>query len=94
MPLLVHTFSVNGYTVYMHVAKMIAEGKGRPFQLKGTPFSGQVPDRTFKLTSITNLRKKKIVTFMWYANDMFHYMFKAELVTLVSLKVPSGTRKI
>ena len=29
---------------------------------------------------------------MWYFNDMFHYdMFKAEFVTLVSLKVPSGT---
>ncbi len=27
---------------------------------------------------------------MWYSNDMFHYMFKAEFVTLVSLKVPSG----
>ena len=23
---------------------------------------------------------KKIVTFMWYSNDMFHYMFKAEFV--------------
>ncbi len=33
---------------------------------------------------------KKNVTFMWYANDMFHYMLKAEFVTLVSLKVPSG----
>ena len=28
---------------------------------------------------------------MWYFNDMFHCMFKAEFVTLVSLKVPSGT---
>ncbi len=27
---------------------------------------------------------------MWYPNDMFHYMFKGEFVTLVSLKVPSG----
>ncbi len=27
---------------------------------------------------------------MWYSNDMFHYMFQAEFVTLVSLKVPSG----
>ncbi len=27
---------------------------------------------------------------MWYSNDMFHHMFKAEFVTLVSLKVPSG----
>ena len=27
---------------------------------------------------------------MWYSNDMFHYMLKAEFVTLVSLKVPSG----
>ncbi len=32
----------------------------------------------------------KTVTFMWYSNDMFHYMFKAEFVRLVSLKVPSG----
>ncbi len=27
---------------------------------------------------------------MWYSNDTFHYMSKAEFVTLVSLKVPSG----
>ncbi len=27
---------------------------------------------------------------MWYSNDMFHYMLKAEFLTLVSLKVPSG----
>ncbi len=27
---------------------------------------------------------------MWYSNDMFHHVFKAEFVTLVSLKVPSG----
>ena len=27
---------------------------------------------------------------MWYFNDMFDYMFKAEFVTHVSLKVPSG----
>ncbi len=27
---------------------------------------------------------------MWYPNDTFHYVFKAEFVTLVSLKVPSG----
>ena len=27
---------------------------------------------------------------MWYSNDMFYYMFKAEFVALVSLKVPSG----
>ncbi len=27
---------------------------------------------------------------MRYSNDIFHYMFKAEFVTLVSLKVPSG----
>ncbi len=32
------------------------------------------------------------MTFMWYANDMFH-MFKAEFVALVSLKVPSGKVK-
>ncbi len=28
---------------------------------------------------------------MWYSTDMFHYMFKAEFVTLVSLKVSSGS---
>ena len=28
---------------------------------------------------------------MWYANDMFHYMFKAEFVA--SLIVPSGKYK-
>ncbi len=33
---------------------------------------------------------KKIVTLMWHSNDMFHYMFKAEFVALVSLKVPSA----
>ena len=28
---------------------------------------------------------------MWYSNDVFHYTFKAEFVTLVSLKkIPSG----
>ncbi len=30
---------------------------------------------------------------MWYSNDTFHYMFKAEFVSLVSLKVPSGCGK-
>ncbi len=34
----------------------------------------------------------KIVTFMWYSNDMFLYVFKAEFVALVSLKVPSGNQ--
>ena len=27
---------------------------------------------------------------MWHSNDMFHYILKAEFVTLVRLKVPSG----
>ncbi len=27
---------------------------------------------------------------MWYPNDTFHYMLKAEFVTLASLKVPVG----
>ena len=27
---------------------------------------------------------------MWHANNMLHYVFKAEFVMLVSLKVPSG----
>ncbi len=34
---------------------------------------------------------KKNVTLMWYSNDMFHYMPRAEFVTLVSLKIPSGS---
>ncbi len=32
----------------------------------------------------------KFVRFMWYPDDVFHYMFKAELVTLVSLKSSVG----
>ncbi len=35
---------------------------------------------------------KKIVTFVWYSNGMFRYTFKAEFVTLVTLKAPSGTQ--
>ncbi len=31
---------------------------------------------------------------MQYSNDMFYYMFKAEFVTLVSLKVPSGCQAV
>ncbi len=27
---------------------------------------------------------------MWYSDNMFHYVFKAEIVMLISLKVPSG----
>ena len=27
---------------------------------------------------------------MWFSDDVFHYMFKDEFVTLESLKVPSG----
>ncbi len=27
---------------------------------------------------------------MWYSSDIFHYMFNAEFVSLISLKVPSG----
>ncbi len=46
--------------------------------------------RDFK-TYKRNRFVKKLVTFMWYSNDTFHCMFKAEFVTLVSLKVPSGT---
>ncbi len=48
------------------------------------------PDGTFKLTSVTNLRKNCDVYSTWHSNDMFHYVFKPEFVTLVSLKVPSG----
>ncbi len=51
----------------------------------------QHPDGTLKLTSVYKLTKK-IVTFMWYPNDMLRYMFKDEFATLVSLKVPSGFR--
>ncbi len=51
-------------------------------------------------TGLLNLRAlqihykltKKNVTIMWYANDMFRCMFKAEFVTLESLKVPSDRR--
>ncbi len=49
-----------------------------------------LPDGTFELTSATNLRKK-IVTCIWYSNNMFRYTFKIEFVTLVSLKVPLGS---
>ncbi len=48
-----------------------------------------IPDGTFKLMSATHLRKKNVM-FMLYFNDMFHYMLKAEFVTLVSLKAPTG----
>ncbi len=27
---------------------------------------------------------------MWYSNNVFHYLFKAEFVTLIRFKVPSG----
>ncbi len=30
------------------------------------------------------------MTLLWHSNDVFRYMSKAEFVTLVSLKVPSG----
>ncbi len=36
----------------------------------------------------------KIVAFTWYCIDMFHCMLKAEFVTLISLKVPSGISHI
>ncbi len=49
-----------------------------------------IPDGTFK-TCKRNKFTKTIVTLTWYSNDLFHYMFKAEFVALVSLKVPSGT---
>ncbi len=62
-----------------------------PTSLYGPPDLPCPPDGTFKPTSATNWRKK-IVTLMWYSNDMFHYTFEAEFATLVSLKVPSGTR--
>ncbi len=48
------------------------------------------PTGLLKLTSVANLGEKKIVTFTWHSNDMFHYVLKAEFVALVGLKVPSG----
>ena len=46
------------------------------------------PDGTFKLTSLTNWRKKTL-TFMWYFNVPLQCL-SAEFVTLASLRVPSG----
>ncbi len=37
------------------------------------------------------MKKKDCNMYMWYSNDTFHYMFKTEFVTLVTLKVPSGS---
>ena len=56
--------------------------------LVSTP-DGTTARRHFQ-TCKRNKFTKKIATFMWYSNDMFHYMFKAKFVTLVSLKVSSG----
>ncbi len=54
---------------------------------------GGTPTGLFKLTSITNLRKRNVTfTYVVYSNDLF--VFKAECVTLISLKVPSGTHYI
>ncbi len=51
--------------------------------------------RDFKTYKCNKFTKKKIATFtMWYSNDMFHHMLKAEFVTLVSLKVPSGSSTV
>ncbi len=41
------------------------------------------------VTKVTKIPRKR-VTYMWYSNDTSLYMFKAEFVTLISLKVPSG----
>ncbi len=46
------------------------------------------PDGTFNLTSIANLQQK--ITFLWHSNDMF----RAEFITLASLKVPSGGQQV
>ncbi len=43
------------------------------------------------LTYKRNKFMKKIVKFVWYSNDMFHYVFKAEFVTLVSFESLVGT---
>ena len=45
--------------------------------------------RLFLFCQSENLRKK-IVTFMRYSNDIFHYTFKAEPATHENLKAPSG----
>ncbi len=68
------------------VEKVLSHGN---HDLDGKKVTRRYPDGTLKLTSGTNLRKK-IVTFMWHSNDAFHYVSKAEFVTLTSLKVPSG----
>ncbi len=47
----------------------------------------------FSTCKCNKFDEKKIVTFMWHSDDTFHYVFKAEFVTLaVSLKVPMGTQ--
>ncbi len=56
------------------------------------PSGSCVPDGTFKLASVANLRKKYCDINVVFVNDTsFHYMLKAEFATLVSLKVPSGS---
>ncbi len=43
------------------------------------------PDGDFlNLPSVTNLRKKKVVTFMWYSNDVLLYVTCLELNLLLS----------
>ena len=51
----------------------------------------ELPDETFKLTSVNNFTKE-IITFMWYSNYMFHCKFKAEFVNhaLARSKSPVG----
>ncbi len=43
-------------------------------------------------TGLLNLQtyETENVIFLWCSNDMPHYVLKAELVALASLKVPSG----
>ncbi len=57
---------------------------------KGDAHGQVLPDGTFKLTSVANLREKKIVMFMWCSNDMFHYVFKAGFVKAHKFKSPVG----
>ena len=47
------------------------------------------PDGTFKHYKCNKVTKK-LARFTRYSNNMFHHMFKAEFVTLESVKVPSG----
>ena len=70
------------------MAKSISPPPSPPHEvyLQNEAFSRVITRRdsyTYERNKFTN----KIVTFMSYSNDMFRYMFKAEYVTLLSLRV-------